>query len=79
MTPKQKAIELVDKYYQLFPLKMDVRTFKGEISWQYDNWEQAKKSALIAVDEILNNDGFTKFDIYLTEFWQEVKKEIEKL
>jgi len=39
----------------------------------------AKQCALIAVDEILNNDGFTNFDIYLTEYWQEVKQEIEKL
>lgn len=35
--------------------------------------------ALIAVNEILNNDGFTEFDEYLTEYWEEVKKEIEKL
>lgn len=37
-------------------------------------YESAKNCALIAVDEILNNDGFTENDIYLTEFWQEVKK-----
>lgn len=42
-------------------------------------WEAGKKCALIAVEEILNNDGFTKFDDYLTEYWQQVKKEIENL
>ena len=26
-----------------------------------------------------NNDGFVEFDQYLTEFWGEVKQEIEKL
>ena len=65
MTPKEKAIELFDKY--------DSFLYK-----EYNNLE-AKKCALIAVDEILNNDGFTKFDYYLTEYWQEVKSEIEKL
>ena len=39
----------------------------------------AKECALIAVDEILKNDGFTQFDDYLTEYWKEVKQEIEKL
>lgn len=37
----------------------------------------AKQCASIAVDEILNNDGFTECDIYLTDFWLQVKKEIE--
>ena len=54
MTPKEKANELVDKFYQRFPLKMDVITTRGDLSWEYDNWEQAKQCALIAVDEILN-------------------------
>ena len=62
MTPKEKAIELVDKYIQT-----------------NGNSFFAKQCALIAVDEIINNDGFTKFDDYLTEYWQEVKQEIEKL
>ena len=62
MTPKEKAEELVGKYY-----------------FQVQTLEQQKQCALIAVDEIINNDGFTKFDDYLTEYWQEVKKEIEKL
>jgi hypothetical protein len=69
MTPKEKAIELVDRYYSLFSLE-----FENTI-----DITQAKKCALIAVDEILHNDGFTQFDQYLTEYWQEVKQEIEKL
>ena len=69
MTPKEKAKELY--------LKM--------LSWQDNSIEylernvistSAKKCALIAVDEILNNDGFTQFDIYLTEYWEEVREEI---
>ena len=70
MTPKEKAEELVLKY-------LKVKTHQMFNGW----WHKmtAKECALIAVDEILNNDGFTRFDIYLTEYWQEVKQEIEKL
>ena len=66
MTPKEKAKELVDKYSFV------------EIQ-HYTSMFEVKECALIAVDEILNNDGFTQFDIYLTEYWQEVKQEIENL
>lgn len=43
---------------------------------------QAKQSALIAVDEILSNDGFSssiiEWDIFIS-YWQEVKQEIKNL
>ena len=39
----------------------------------------AQECAIIAVDEILHNDGFTQFDQYLTEYWQEVKQELEQI
>ena len=60
MTPKEKSIELFDKF--------DSILFK-----EYDNLE-AKKCALIAVDEILNLDYYCG-----SLYWQEVKQEIEKL
>ena len=41
--------------------------------------DKEKQCALIAVDEILFNDGFTRFDQHLTDYWQEVKQELEKL
>ena len=67
MTPKEKARELFDKFN------------KGEILyWQVDKFG-AIEAALITVDEIINNDGFTRFDAYLTEYWKEVRKEINKL
>jgi hypothetical protein len=69
MTPKEKAEELYRKYWVYFTYEQSVNSI----------FKHAKECALIAVDEILNNDGFTQFDIYLTEFWQEVKQEIEKL
>ena len=74
MTPKEKTKELVDKFYQRFPLKMNVITRKGDLSWEYDNWEQAKQCALIAVDELI----FNTFDSQ-HRFWIEVKQEIENL
>jgi formylmethanofuran dehydrogenase subunit E len=68
MTPKEKAIELVSKYYGHFTAHMSI----------------AKKCALIAVDEIIADyredyESINK-DIYtIYSWWQEVKQEIEKL
>jgi hypothetical protein len=68
MTPKEKAEELVDKYW----------TFSFDIFF-----EEAKECALIAVDEILNlNLGLSNCDENnwdIDKFYLEVKKEIEKL
>jgi hypothetical protein len=66
MEAKEKAKELFDKYSFV------------EIQ-NYTSMFEVKQCALIAVDEILNNDGFTQFDIYLTEYWQQVKQEIINL
>ena len=61
MTPKEKAIQLVDKYTQ----------YVTEIN----EYEYAKKCALIAVDLILTEHPMANDYFY----WQEVKQEIEKL
>ena len=67
MTTKEKAIEIFDKY--------DSFLYK-----EYNNLE-AKKCALIAVDEII--DAIKVADninfMYIIDWWQEVKQEIEKL
>jgi hypothetical protein len=60
MTPKEKAKELVDKY-----------NFLKEIF--IPSIHEQKQCALIAVDEILNKDG------YNNDYWKEVKEEINKL
>jgi predicted N-acyltransferase len=65
---KKKANELVDKYIEY----VEAYSSQGQL-------ENAKICALIAVNEILNNDGFTRFDQYLTEFWREVKREIQAI
>ena len=67
MTSKEKAKKLYDKYCKVLP-------DSGDIS-QSD----VQQCVLISVDEILNNDGFTQFDQYLTEYWQQVKAEINNL
>jgi len=69
MTPREKAIELFDKY---FPL---VEAFSS-----YQQEYNTKQCALIAVEEIIESspeDG-QGFD-GIKDYWQEVKNEIEKL
>jgi hypothetical protein len=75
MTPKEKAVELVNKYVSLTD------------GWVYgiSSWEYKKKCALIAVDEIceiLEDNGFTFIEYHdrtTIEYWLQVKQEIEKL
>jgi hypothetical protein len=86
MTAKDKAGELFNKYYQydITIIGIDSRMEERGISL-YD----AKKLALICVDEILNSSpslpilgdgGYLYEDIELSKnYWQEVKSELEKL
>ena len=74
MTPKEKAEELIRKYYR-WGLHKDGQSL---------SWLESKECALIAVDEILQNvydDHATIGRQNLTdkEYWTEVKQEIEKL
>jgi hypothetical protein len=68
MTAKEKAQELVDKF------RNEITSFLG------DNMKKinAKKCALIAVDEILNINSVDK-DFSLSFYWLDVKDEIENL
>jgi hypothetical protein len=77
MTPKEKAEELVRTYY----------TWGINKEGQTLSWLEAKQCALIAVEEIskvVNDiwmDSFTtgESDNKFYNYWQEVKKEIEKI
>jgi hypothetical protein len=69
MTPKEKAQELFDKYATY------VVMWAGDANTPYQN---CKQCALIAVDEVLHYSKAHGF-IGLTEFYEEVKQEIEKL
>ena len=67
MTPKEKAIEIVDSYFTIID---------GQVEFKL-----IKQCALIAVDEIL--DVITVIYDYdfekLNPYWEEVKKEIKAL
>ena len=67
MTPKEKAKELVNKFLQIYD---------GRVP-------QAKQCALICVDEILqtipNEVMSYKPFMMNTDYWQEVKEDINKL
>ena len=78
MTPKEKAEELFNKFYEVLPSYAD----EGQIEWQ-----SAKQCALIAVDEIMNfmekDDKESKTCYWANHptlsYWYKVKQEIEKL
>ena len=65
MTPKDKALELVQKYFKA--------------NHQPYGFKDAKQFALIAVDEILDMVKHTPIEFIETDYWQEVKQEIENL
>ena len=74
MTPKEKAEELINKFSE-----------RTKFFDEYAGWlihldsSKAKEHALTAVNLLLNDKHKTE-DFYETYyFWQEVKKEIEKL
>jgi hypothetical protein len=62
-SPKEKAKELVDKYYHLFSVELENSI----------DYREAKQCALIAVDLSIEYNDFH------IEFLQEVKQEIENL
>jgi hypothetical protein len=74
MTAKQKARDLVDRYY--------VWTSRAENNETFAMYD-AKQCALICVDEILENipNEVMTYKPFMmnTDYWQEVKQEINKL
>ena len=61
MTPKEKAKELINMYYQ----KVADSSYPEDL---------AKQCALIAVDEIIK---ISMDNLYSERYWQQVKQEIE--
>lgn len=82
MTPKEKAIELVDKFVDF----VNCWDNNGEANYT-QAYEYAKQCALIAVDETIRtlNEDIRDIDVRgnilldLIDYWREVKTEIEKL
>ena len=62
MTPKEKAAEMIEAFMNIKQQEL------GDHS--IIHYRTAKQCALIAVNEILNKDG------YNNDYWQEVKQEI---
>jgi len=68
---KEKAKELVLKFAMYL---------RANLMYDEEANEDAKQCALIAVDEIINdNPNIYDSDRLNYKYWQEVKKEIEKL
>lgn len=70
MTPKEKAVELVNKF-ERYSFEYEVNDCEQNTS----KWN-AKQCALIAVDEIVVVGVMNFNDM---QYWQQVKTEIEKL
>jgi hypothetical protein len=73
MTAKEKAKELVNK------MSSQTYSYQPYAGAHYNEeevgWEAGKKCALLAADEVLGWMGADRG----TEFWQEVKREIQEL
>jgi hypothetical protein len=74
-SPKEKAIELVTS---MSFSKAKVADYETGQRVDIPGNIFAKQCALVAVDEILSNPMFFA-DWGMVHFWQQVKKEIEKL
>ena len=75
MTIKEKAHNLFNSFGVIIAEKIDVDGFVC-------NTEQAKKCALIAVDEVIEaikNQPYGLHYLSQAEYWEEVKQEIELL
>ena len=69
MTPKEKADELVRKYYKFGINNVPFSSF---------SWFECKACALIAVDELIDHCGLVE-PFLGVEYWKEVKIEIDAL
>jgi hypothetical protein len=79
MTPKEKAKELVDRFYKKTSEDMPIPTKEQGIDfWLYPMYkEQAKQCALICINEILKGSRLFYIEDY--DYWNKLKEEINKL
>lgn len=78
MIAKDKAHQLVTRFYFALPNNGS----QTGINNVHQRWEEGKKCAAMAVDEIINCDTFFKTLIDskdFTEYWYDVQEEINKL
>jgi hypothetical protein len=71
MTPAEKAKELVDKYWIYL---------RANLLYDDEAKEDAKQCALIAVDELIEEEEkYNNGTFYPSNYWIDVKAEIQKL
>lgn len=70
MTPKEKANELVVKM---------LHAMSTNPSMEHVYKDEAIRCALIAIDEIIDNEATYDYSINDYDYWLDVKKEIELL
>lgn len=73
MTPKEKAKELLDKYWIYL---------RAGLLYDDEAKDDAKQCALLAIDEVIQEICATSdkyFIIHRLAYWKEVKDEVEKL
>ena len=72
MTPKEKALELGNKMYNGSVFNKDKKEHLAEL-------QNAKRCALISVNELIEEAYYTDGYYDRLEYWEKVKQEIEKL
>jgi hypothetical protein len=75
MNYKEKAEELVEKFFSVIP----VPDYDEYVNPLKTHKERAKQCALICVDEIIGSVKYTFPSAEFLNYWQQVKTEIEKL
>ena len=73
MEPKKEAIRIIKKHLKFVHITDDDYVFNGAENYVFN----AKKCALITVDEILKENWL--HDTSRRDWWIKVKKEIEKI
>jgi hypothetical protein len=76
MTPKDKAKELVETFKK--QVSMTIKDY-SLVCKVLDN-DMAKQCALIAVDELIREENiYNNGSFHQSNYWKQVKQEIEKL
>ena len=82
MNPKEKALELIDLMYNTDNCGIEHFPNKKYCDCSEINLYQAKQCAIVAVNQILNNDKHSMRDLserLHDEYWEEVLEELNKL
>jgi hypothetical protein len=76
MIAKEKAMELVEKYENIVPMIDGYYSYEKMIE---EHFNKSKQCALLLVEQIINNYEEKYKYCNSKIFWEQVKKEIDKL